>query len=884
MADYPTRIVRRAENVVYTADGGVYLNYLLLGPMFSPYDRNMISACHKINEELFAGVAKLIPPEYTVGGFKTRTSAQCVMNRIVDGIPNYSAKTYPELKEHLEVLRRDMEQAGDEEIDRVFWLTVRMQTSVSFTDRLASRFFESNPHEHVKDNDILEFRAKVESAIPRHMMPWRTVPSDLDWVYERNRLRGIETPVFDLPTDPSLDRQPYPGCTTGDRSFQPMFVDDAADSRALYTQFLADMKKVLPKDEFEDRVKRYKRSFRSNFKSLVAGGALAVSSPASRQPETPGGMVSYQQVLAFTSFPKTATATVNGLTEVVNELGGADGDFMIRVEPAPDDTDVEVLEERLDEINVYDQANSSTEIRASLYHAKREDLASYAANALHDEQDPCGLRVTVLVAFGAADLNELNEKVSATIREVKSRGFVLRTVPGAQLSLFKSMFPCTPQTATVRGLQKKTTAWRLAGFMPVRRIAAGDGMGPPIFWTDENALRKLVHLDVLTGTTRGNASMMFSGAQGSSKTYTGHLIHSWLNDFKIPAWILDPQGEWAVAVTAYDSYRIVDFLHGNTYCDPFLVFADDPDYAARAFIEWFSLLFSVRPGTVASSELTKIAQASYRHDFSLRTSRDVLAHIIKRPKYEWKDLQPVAREALSTPMLRCMIPTDEQIAAGFVFSPSARNIVFMVRGLRLPKPEKARADFDIEERYTYMVNTAVARMTQYFFDRMPGPARFFADELASYDDQDLLSDLIGTPDREGRKFGKAVYAFSQLTGELSKRHYQRINTKLVYRQETTENGTAAFDWADYPITERLLERLLTDTSPLDPDPNRKRKPVRGREGEGYFSTRGMKLRVKSLTEVMVKRAEKADSDVERMERYDAAVANAANLRTLAGKR
>jgi hypothetical protein len=663
-----------------------------------------------------------------------------------------------------------------------------------------------------------------------------------------------------------------------------LIVDDAADSHALYSQFLNDMRAVLPKDAFEDRMKQYKRAFRSNFKSLRAGGALAVSPPASRQPEAPDGTVSYQQVLAFTRFPKRLTATVNGLTEIVNEIGGADGDFMIRVQPSPEDTEVENLEEQLDEINVYDLANSQTEIRASLYQAQREELASYAANALHDEQDPCGLRVTVLVAFGSADLDDLNDKVSTTIKEVKDRGFVLRSVPGAQLSLFKSMFPCTPQTAQVRGLQKKTTAWRLAGFMPVRRIAAGDGMGPPIFRTDENVLRKFVHLDVLTGTTRGNASMMFSGAQGSSKSHTGKLILSWLNDFKVPAFILDPQGEWAVAVTAYDSYQIVDFLHGNTYCDPFLVFADNPDYAARAFIEWFSLLFSVRPGTIGSSELTRIAQRSYRHDFGLRTSRDVLVHIVKGSRYEWKDLQPLAREALGTPMLRCMIPTDADLAAGRVFSPAERNIVFMVRGLRLPRPEKARADFDIEERYTYMVNTAVARITKYFFDRMAGPARFFADELATYDDQDVLSDLVGTPDQEGRKFNKAVYAFSQLTAELSKRHYQRINTKLVYRQETTGNGAAAFEWADYPVTDRLLERLIADTSPLDPDPNRKRKPVRGREGEGYYSTRGMKLRVKSLNEVIAKRAQKADTDVERMERYDAATANTDNLTMLAGQR
>lgn len=884
MADYPTRIVRRAENVVYTTDGGVYLNYLLLGPMFSPYDLTVFLACRKLNANLFADIAELDPPEYTLGGFKTRTSSQCFMNRIVDGLPNYSAERYPELREHLEALRRDVEEAGEAEIDRVFWLTVRMRTEVSFFDRMASRFFESNPHEHVKDRDVVEFRAKVEAAIPAPMLAWRTVPSDLEWVYERNRLRGIEVPVFDLPTQPRLDRQPYPGYTTGNRSFQPLIVDDAADSHALYSQFLNDMRSVLPKVEFEDRMKQYKRAFRSNFKSLRAGGALAVSPPASRQPEAPDGTVSYQQVLAFTRFPKRLTATVNGLTEIVNEIGGADGDFMIRVQPSPEDTDVENLEERLDEINVYDLANSQTEIRASLYQAQREELASYAANALHDEQDPCGLRVTVLVAFGSADLDDLNDKVSTTIKEVKDRGFVLRSVPGAQLSLFKSLFPCTPQTAQVRGLQKKTTAWRLAGFMPVRRIAAGDGMGPPIFRTDENVLRKFVHLDVLTGTTRGNASMMFSGAQGSSKSHTGKLILSWLNDFKIPAFILDPQGEWAVAVTAYDSYQIVDFLHGNTYCDPFLVFADNPDYAARAFIEWFSLLFSIRPGTTGSSELTRIAQRSYRHDFGLRTSRDVLVHIVKGSKYEWKDLQPLAREALGTPMLRCMMPTDDDLAAGRVFSPEGRNIVFMVRGLRLPRPEKARADFDIEERYTYMVNTAVARITKYFFDRMAGPARFFADELATYDDQDVLSDLVGTPDQEGRKFNKAVYAFSQLTAELSKRHYQRINTKLVYRQETTGNGAAALEWADYPVTDRLLERLIADTSPLDPDPNRKRKPVRGREGEGYYSTRGMKLRVKSLNEVIAKRAQKADTDAERMERYDATTANTANLKMLAGQR
>lgn len=63
-----------------------------------------------------------------------------------------------------------------------------------------------------------------------------------------------------------------------------------------------------------------------------------------------------------------------------------------------------------------------------------------------------------------------------------------------------------------------------------------------------------------------------------------------------------------------------------------------------------------------------------------------------------------------------------------------------------------------------------------------------------------------------------MYAFSQLTAELSKRHYQRINSKLVYRQETTINAAAALEWADYPITDRLVDRLMTDTSPLDPTP------------------------------------------------------------------
>lgn len=271
MADYPTRIVRRTENVVYTADGGVYLNYLLLGPMFSPYELTMIMTCHTVNASLFSDVAGLEPPEFTVGGFKTRTSPQAVMNRIVDGLPNYAAAQYPELREHLEALRRAMEEAGDAEIDRVFWLTVRMSTQVSFWERQSARFFESNPHEHVSDRDVLDFRAAVEKAIPSAMLPWRTVPSDMDWVYERNRLRGLEVPVFDLPAEPSLKRQPYPGAETGNRSFTPVDFDGAADSHALYTQFLDDMKTVLPKDEFEARAKQYKRTFLSNFKTLQDG-------------------------------------------------------------------------------------------------------------------------------------------------------------------------------------------------------------------------------------------------------------------------------------------------------------------------------------------------------------------------------------------------------------------------------------------------------------------------------------------------------------------------------------------------------------------------------------------------------------------------------------
>ena len=78
-----------------------------------------------------------------------------------------------------------------------------------------------------------------------------------------------------------------------------------------------------------------------------------------------------------------------------------------------------------------------------------------------------------------------------------------------------------------------------------------------------------------------------------------------------------------------------------------------------------------------------------------------------------------------------------------------------------------------------------------------------------------------------------MVAAGQLATYFDDDSFRQIRKKVALGQQTTDNARDALVWADMPPTERLVNRMVSDTSP--PDPDHENKPMRGREGEGWWN-------------------------------------------------
>lgn len=860
MADYPVKMSKRVRNLAYMRDGNVWVNYLLLPPTVNIYDEDSVSTSQAAHEELFNSLHSVDSDDYMLGGFLARTPDQEVLSRIVQGIPDYSDENYPEAREHLQAFARQLRTGYLNERHRIYWLSVRYPSVMSFWSRLSGSIFDSDPFEGTSDSDVVKFENKVFSSIPSVFRPVRTEPEHFDWIVDRASMRGVQ-----VPDSPEVGGR---AVSPGSKSYPEVLFDEAAVGTSMMSEFITRMREGDP--ELTD-INSTRESFRNNFRDIRNSDILKVTRPDTRNDQFPDGVSSYQGVFAISRYAPRNDYEFQNFTGIVDQATGLDADFAIRFNYAPYMSDNTALNKTLKNMDDEDSANTRSTLDAEDYEESRGEVRSFH-RAVRSDRGAVPMRVTTIFAFGSANLAVAKSRMRSIRQTYKNSGFQTLTPTGGKTELWKMMLPGSASTSLVSDLHGLTTPRLFGGYAPLRRYQLGDGVGIPFAVNIGNALGQIVHLDLLNPTLRGNASLALTGAQGKGKSHGMKILVEWMNDLRLHTASLDPHGEWATYVQSFESRQVIDLAEPTVSIDV-LKIIDDPKRASEMLVDLLIPMFGVAPDSEVAAAFTKYVSPEARQLHPERnTTRGVLESIAAAKDITYKPIMGTIHMMLDSPTMGAFV--DPEVMGRVEVLPpanlTARNIVFLTRGLKLPPQDTPVREMKPLERYTLLVNTAVAMITDYHFDRIKSTAAFIGDEMSFYDGHHgVLKPLMQDKDRAGRKFGKFIIAGSQTAKEFMSDEYRLVRKRIALGQEKADNSIEALGWADFPTDSHMVDQHLYDTSPLDPDTDK--LPKAGREGEGYFNDGVDKGRIRILPHFRSDRARASDTRTTTFQRYEGEV-------------
>lgn len=686
MGQYFPDLTRMRANVTFTRDGGVFVNYLLRGGELNPYQPQSVQTLQRLHDQMLGALVGLDTSDIFLGGFKARVRPEAVVGRVTRKIADLSNDNYPALSRQLGAFRASLDYGEYEVFERVYWLAVKVPGNVGMLDRLQSSVFEADPHEDVKIDSVVEFRDKVFSLIPAEFRPVPTTPEHLSWVHDRARLRGVPGMTPYLPTPGGS-----PVAHAGPKMFAEVALNGAADTDAYYKRFLRD----VSAHGIDATTAKAKDGFFANFRAARKGSVMCVTNTGTRTPDYPAGVPSYQQIVGVSGYPTNLDYNVSAFTAMVDQVD-LDADFVIRITPAPDALTSDAMSKTVHNVDAEDESVSTSEIMAAEYGDKRRELYSFYNDTR--ESPTGGLRVAVFFAFADMDMDRLNTGVEALTSQMQDYHFRLLAPTGGQVEMWKLMLPGSSLTSLARDFQQLTTARLFGGYAPLRRTEIGDPYGVPYAINRENTLGQIVYLDLLTGTDQGNASIAFTGAQGSGKSHGMKLLVGWMSDLGRVCYILDQQGEWATFAEGLPSHAVVDMVNPSVSIDLFKVLP--PAEAASNFVSIFCSLLGTAPETAAGAYLRQVSQHAYRAPRKLHTTRDVLTHIVDGKNFDAAEIIPGIKALLADPAMAALI--DPMLGGKVVnlpaFDTKASIVVFLTKGLRNPPPGKP--NLDLIERYT----------------------------------------------------------------------------------------------------------------------------------------------------------------------------------------
>lgn len=844
---YAPEILKTFGNIVYTSDGSVWVTYVLRGAFIDEYHNVRSAALNHIT--LAEGLYSVGAPEWYIGGFEADVDVAERMNRYLADFDEFDKTKNMEFYQSLVAYRGAIDSSMAVERRRVYVLAVRMNTSLSIGDRVRASLLGKDVFGGATATDARKFSQDVFDKIPTAFKPALATGDVLHWVWNRARRRG-------LVNDPTPARHetaegiPFVGGPVGAPAggFPQVVIDEVAENDTTIEQFGEHYARGA------DDIPNAKKSLMSYFYTMSESRLIGVKNLDERTDGFVEG-TSYQSCFAVTGYPTQEVYAVDSLATLADTyLGFSDQpqitcDWVQRIWYAPELEGNGLLNEQAKIISQEAGSNSETVMDEDEYANRARELMDFVENR-NSSNNSLPIHVTTMFAYGGADRGEVLKYVNGVKSEMNSRGYRISWPTGGQTDLWRSMLPCSSRSLIVENLAGSTLVENWAQYVPIRYSSLGDGKGLPLGSVIDNTLNREVNINLITGTLSGNASLAVSGAQGRGKSYFIKKLVNYMIDTGNTCYVLDSQGEYAVFAQAKGDAQVIDMVNPTVSVDPLRLFAHKPRVATDMLTSLLLPMLGIKAMSVEGAALKERLNPAWLETRGITSTREFLEMLVSPggQVFELKDVVPVINAMLSDPQMTALIDprVNGQIQPLPLAKITSRLVVFVTMGLSMPDdPSIPIEDYTLAQRYTLMVNSAVAYLTEARFKEIPTACAFVLDEASFYEDLPVLSALIRKPDRTGRKFNNFVIAGSQTGSELSRPEYKLIRRRFAFGQDTLDNAREALDWAGFkdPVTGAvdpdLVDDLVTNTSPLDPENHN--LPMVGRAGEAYYfdgSSRG----------------------------------------------
>lgn len=828
---------RRRANLIFSEDGSVWCNYLLSGLNVNGYRPETASSAQDSHELLLTALSNIPTDDIMLSGLRIRVDPLSTCKRITGGIPDWEPSRYRYLDGLLNEFYQRMKNGEYVEFDRVYWLSISQPSHRRISERLVSTVIETDPHEGLDWADLREFERRCFEAIPAEFRPVRTVPELVDWCFDRATTRGLSVPLLPAANEGAA--------TPTERSYPEVVFDESAESTALYSTFLRDL------DDGRDYTRKLgkaerKRSLFNRFRTLAAGKVMSISHPGRRTAEMPDGPVSYQSLMGIARYPARFTDQVSSFTYLVDQAIGVDADFTLRMRFSQDVIDTRSVSMTEKDLVSEGTANAADEFEAFSYDTRRAELRRFH-DAVRSESGPRGMQVAAIFAFGSNDLDHLNSRVSALMQRFRSNGFTPLVPVGGQRELWTMMMPGSRRSGLGDDLLQTTTAHWFSAAMPARRSVAGDAVGMPIAINKENANGQIILLDLLGATDRGNASIAMTGAQGSGKSNLMKLLLLFVTALNRYATVVDhsKHGEWAVFARQIARTQVVNAAAGDWSMD-FLKCLPSPQ-AETVMMAHYLPLFGLQTKSAEAAYLANILRPQFRENRGITSTRRLMdwlkgqgepeARLLLLNFEHWAAL-PYTRAFIDPPLRghddQGLPPFDDiaDLAARMESGVLPHCTVFRTHELPVYRGENPANATDLNQ-WAAAVYGSIARMTAHRFGMIRGTCVFFGDEISFLKgNEDVVELLIRAPDRTGRKDANFIVAASQHAEDFD-HNYAMIEKKAALRQKVSANARSALNHMDMPVLDSLVDMMVTQTSPPDPDNNNLTRA--GRYGEGWWN-------------------------------------------------
>lgn len=880
MPEYIVPISGLEDNIIYASDGSVHCNYILLGINVNRYNESGVTTAQSLNSELFTALSRVDSPEFLLLGLKAADDPDKVIAASQKGIDGINAQDYPELMEQYQILKDRITSGEFASFQRIYWLSVALPFGRSMISKAVGKFAVTDPHEGITNKAVAEFNRKVYEAIPKDFLPRPTTPDHLRWVFDRARTRGygpelcpskmLCEPHAPLPGHFRAYAPPKARTKFNPRSFPKIVINDRADTEAFYEKFVKDMLAGVNSDgvgTLDKWLKQHgKDALFTNFKTLSDGKIISVHNPDLRNADFPDGFVSYQACMAIASAPAGPSDDIQRVTNIVDQAIASDADFAIRFSYSKDVTNRQVTSQALKDLKSEDAANSNDELDADEYADEIGEVYDLH-DAVRAETNPIGMKVTILFAFGNANLDDADSAAASMIEQFGNNGFGAYQPPGGQEDLFRQMFPGVLRSPQSEDLALVTTAYELGAMMPVRRTFLGDAQGVPVAVNHENALGQIVLWDALGSTDKGNASQLITGAQGGGKSHWIKLLLGYMIDLKKYVYLIDNHrhGEYTVFASTLnpEDTFVMDVTDHEYSLDPLKLYKSGGP-AEKAFMDLWMPLLGIDEKTDEANTLASIVSWEYRSHRNIYTTRDLVEHLNDDKSPDTHKLASLFKFWASQPYTAALI---DPIRYGKVKNlppvpAHPKCVVFRTHNLAVYTGDditKAKPS----QQYSAVVYTAIAAIAAHRFSEIRDTCAFFGDEMHFLDGaDDVLNELIGALDRTARKDRNLLVAGSQLAKDWGPQ-YEMVAKRWAMRQEKRVTAVDALDWVELPVTEFMIDWMITETSPRDPMDNN--RPMKGREGEGWANDGfGNIGRIKVLPQMRADRARMSDTTSSRM--------------------